>query len=305
MSQAATGYGTGSVRQKDKHQNYFSIIKPGITFLVVLTTFPSVLINSVQVDIALLIGTCLGTGLLAASAAIFNQIVDAEIDLEMNRTRHRVLPKGELSRTAAFGLGTASGIGGGALLLTTAHPLAFFIALAGHVFYIFVYTLYLKKRTPQNIVIGGISGAVGPLIGAAAVNGTIDLTSWMLFLLIFLWTPPHFWALALKYKDDYAAANIPMYPVVYGNNKTRAAILYYTLTLLIPVAVIIAFGNLGWIFAVVAIGATAKFIQGAWTLHRQGDRGKALDLFSYSCIYALLMFCGVIVDWLVRSTILS
>ena len=178
--------------------NYLSLIKPGITFLVVMTTLPSILLNTSSPSIAMILGVCLGTGLMAASAAIFNQIIDTRIDLEMQRTQHRLIPKGQVSQKTAIILGLLLGFLGSAALLSTGHPLSFAIALSGHVFYIFGYTLFLKKRTPQNIVIGGVSGAVGPLIGSAAVAGTIDFSSWMLFILIILWTPPHFWALSIK-----------------------------------------------------------------------------------------------------------
>ena len=159
--------------------------------------------------------------------------------------------------------------------------------------------MLLKKRTPQNIVIGGGAGAVGPLIGAAAATGSLTVSAWLLFWLIFLWTPPHFWALALKYQKDYASAGIPMYPVIYGDHKTRWAIFMYTLTL-IPIALFLSFSEgVGVASVVVTWALTLKFAWDAWKLYSSGSNKRAMPLFHYSCIYTFAIFLAIAIERLV------
>ena len=201
----------------------YAMTKPTICLLVVVTVVPSVFMAAESTpNLVLLFFACFGAGLCSASAAVFNQLVEADVDEHMNRTKARALPSGQITKANAMLFGLALGFLGFSCLYFFTKPLAAWVALAGHIFYVLIYTVILKPRTVQNIVIGGAAGAVGPLIGWASVSNTLAWPSWALFLLIFLWTPPHFWALAIRYKEDYAKASIPMYPVVFGEKNKQA-----------------------------------------------------------------------------------
>ena len=215
-------------------RDFYGLTKPTITLLVVITVFPSLLLASESglPGLGVSLAALLGAGLCSASAAAMNQILERHVDQKMARTKVRSLACGRVSQRVAWTYALLLLLVGQTILWTWTTPLASLTALAGQLFYVFIYTLWLKPRTAQNIVIGGAAGAVGPLIGWAAITNTLPLAAWLQFLLIFFWTPPHFWALALKYKSDYAAARIPMYPVVYGDHSTRRAMLLYSLTLL-------------------------------------------------------------------------
>ena len=275
---------------------YLSMMKPTISALVLFTTIPGILLSDRQPSLIMFLATCLGTLLAAGSAGIFNHLVDAKIDQLMIRTKLRPLPAGTVSRKIAIFIGSIGAVTGFITLYIFASPLAAWIALSANAFYVLGYSLYLKPRTPQNIVIGGAAGAVGPLIGLAAVQQTIDLTGFLLFLIIFLWTPPHFWALALKYKKDYAKANIPMFPVVYGDNKTRLWILIYSLTLLPVVSTVYVLNPSLIAFSITSIPATCYFIWLAFELYREKSNSKAMSLFYYSCIYLFIVFTGMTID---------
>jgi protoheme IX farnesyltransferase len=174
--------------------------------------------------------------------------------------------------------------------------MAAYVGLAGHIFYVVIYTLILKQRTPQNIVIGGAAGGVGPLIGWAAVTGSLSWEAWVMFGIIFLWTPPHFWALALKYKDDYAQANIPMYPVVYGDDKTRKAMMFYAVLLIPCVFSLYYYGGAGVWFLITAMPLTLKFAYDTAKLYFSKSNDKAMSLFHFSCVYTLLIFTFLAVE---------
>nr|MBP9706406.1 heme o synthase [Oligoflexales bacterium] len=223
---------------------YYQLTKPTIVLLVVVTTIPTLFLPSnATITSLLVVATLLGTYFAAASASIFNHLVESDLDRLMARTRLRPVASGRVSKPVAFILASAMALASFGVLAIFVNNLSASIALGGIFFYVVIYTLILKPRTPQNIVIGGAAGAVGPLIGWAAVTGTLEWPAWVLFALIFFWTPPHFWALALKYKKDYEAAGIPMYPVVYGDEKTRRAIFLYSL-LLLPLVLSLYFGGI-------------------------------------------------------------
>ncbi|MBC61270.1 MAG: protoheme IX farnesyltransferase [Zetaproteobacteria bacterium] len=278
----------------------FILTKPTITLLVVVTTLPSLLLASKQMPSLFMITmTLLGTALASGSAAVFNQLIESKIDCEMERTKKRSLPSGRLSNYQAAIFAVIMGLAAFLILYFLAKPLAAFIAFAGHVYYVFFYTMFLKKKTPQNIVIGGAAGAVGPLIGWAAVTGTLDWPAWILFLMIVLWTPPHFWALALKYKEDYAKVGIPMYPVIYGDKKTHKQMFLYTLSLVPTIVVLYIGGVVGVSYLFCAGAFTIKFIWDAYKLLLTGDNKLAMPLFHYSCTYAFILFLGLVFDkWL-------
>ena len=283
---------------RDKFFDYFTLTKPTITLLVAVTVVPSLLLASPNSLPSLM--TCLiaivGASLASASAAVFNQIVEVDIDVQMNRTKSRSLASKRINHEVAIIFASLLGLTGFALLFVYCGIVATASALAGHLFYIFIYTLYLKKKTDQNIVIGGAAGAVGPLIGWAAITGTLEWPAWVLFFIIFLWTPPHFWALALKYKKDYAEAGIPMYPVIHGDHKTRKVIFLYTLTLLPCTLSLYFFHHAGLCYLVLSSLFTLKFIFDAYRLYKSRSNDRALPFFHYSCLYIFGIFGSLTLD---------
>jgi protoheme IX farnesyltransferase len=282
--------------------DYLSLTKPTITLLVVVTVIPSLFMatGGSLPPLWLALATILGTACMSGSAAVCNQFAETSLDKAMERTQKRSLADNRIGKVPALVFAGVLAIVGASLLGYFANLLTVLCAFAGHVFYVLVYTLYLKPRTAQNIVIGGAAGAVGPLIGWAAVTGHLAWEAWVLALVIFLWTPPHFWALALKYKDDYARAGIPMYPVVYGDHKTRWLMFFYTLALIPCVGVLYGFKVSGLFFLVTAGGMTLKFVWDALTLARSNANDLAMPFFYYSCFYTLGFFIILTVDYLLN-----
>lgn len=281
-------------------QSYYQLMKPTISMLVVVTVVPTLFmaesrLPSFSVALAALVGTYLAAG----SAAIFNHLVDSDIDGYMKRTRSRPIPSGKVSGSRAASFATVLGIVSFMILFHWTTPLAAWIALAANAFYVVIYTMFLKRRTVQNIVIGGAAGAVGPLIGWAAVNGTLEWPAWVLFAVIFLWTPPHFWALAIKYKDDYTKAKIPMLPSVKGVAVTRKQIFLYTLTLIPTVASLSFFGKAGWFYGISASALTLYFVWLAFKLLQTEENQRAMPLFYYSCFYLFGIFGVLTIDRLI------
>ena len=278
-------------------QRYWQMTKPTIGLLVVVTVLPTLVMALGTVPApAIALAAVIGTFLASASAAVFNHVVDCDIDSVMTRTRSRPLPAGRVPKSSAIIFGTVLGLVSFGLLYWLTNPLAAWIAVGANAFYVVGYTMFLKRRTVQNIVIGGAAGAVGPLIGWAAATGTIGWPAWALFLVIFLWTPPHFWSLAIKYKDDYTRAGIPMLPSVQGEAVTRRMILAYTLTLVPAILSLTIFGAAGWVFAGAAGAATAYFLYLAWRLYRSNDSKLAMPVFHYSCLYLFAVFGALALD---------
>jgi protoheme IX farnesyltransferase len=283
-------------------EDFLSLTKPTITLLVVITAIPSLLLASAGMPNPLLsICTLVGLTLTSASAAAFNHLLEADVDIHMARTKQRSIAAGRVSKNQGIAFASILGCTGLVLLYFGTQPLAAALALGGHLFYSLVYTKFLKSRTPQNIVIGGVAGAMGPLIGWAAVTNTLEWPAWMLFAIITLWTPPHFWALALKYKLDYARAGIPMYPVIYGDEKTRKAMMLYTFTLFPPILALFLFEKASWFFLVTSLLATGKFCWDAVEVYRAHNNEKAMRLFHYSCLYIFWIFIALVIDWCVAT----
>jgi heme o synthase len=277
---------------------YISLTKPTITALVVMTCLPGLLLATHIPNVVLTMATLIGTALVSGSSAVFNQILDSDIDRVMTRTSKRPIPLGTVSNSHAITFAIVIGLLGLTLLYVYAHPLAAFIALAAHLFYGFFYTVYLKPRTDQNIVIGGAAGAVGPLIGFAAITGEIGIGAVLLFLLIFLWTPPHFWALAIKYRDEYAKANIPMLPVTAGLAVTKTQMLWYCLSL-VPVVFYFSFlASSLWASGINSF-LTLMFVYKAWVFKQQPDETGSMSLFIFSCFYLLIVFLVISLDRLI------
>lgn len=278
-------------------QSYYQMTKPTISMLVVVTVVPALFmagtkLPTLTVAFAALIGTFLASG----SAAIFNHLVDSDIDAYMKRTRGRPIPAGKVSSAKAATFGTVMGLLSFVVLYSLTTPLAAWLAVAANAFYVLFYTMYLKRRTVQNIVIGGAAGCVGPLIGWAAVTGTLEWPAWVLFGIIFLWTPPHFWSLAIKYKDDYAKAKIPMLPSVKGLETTRRQIFFYTV-LLVPCAIALSvFKAAGIFYGVSATALTLYFVWLAFKLLTTRENQRAMPLFYYSCFYLFGIFGALTID---------
>jgi protoheme IX farnesyltransferase len=283
-------------------RSYVPLTKPTISLLVVVTVVPALLLATQGLPhLVPALAALAGTYLASASASVFNHILDSDVDVRMARTRSRPVASGAVSQNAALLFGSVLGLASLVLLYTLATPLAAGVAFVANAFYVLVYTLCLKRYTSQNIVIGGAAGSVGPLIGWAAVTGDIGWPAWALFAIIFLWTPPHFWALALKYKKDYASAGIPMLPVVKGDEATRRQIFGYTLTLFPPILAIYYYGAANVTYLVTALAATAWFTFKAWQLLVSKDNLKAMPVFHYSCLYLFIVFGGLTVDRLMAG----
>jgi protoheme IX farnesyltransferase len=300
-SSVATCSQTSTELVRATWRDYFNLTKPTITLLVVVTVLPGILLASSGSlpKMTLIISSLLGTWLASSSAAVFNHLVDADIDRNMLRTKRRPVASGRVHNLNAMIFGVTLGVASFLVLSIGASLLAAGLAVIANAFYVLFYTMYLKRRTVQNIVIGGAAGAVGPLIGWASVEPTIGWPAIILFLIIFLWTPPHFWALAIKYKDDYAAAGIPMMPVVKGDQETRRQILLYTLSLLPVVASLTVLGDAGWVYLVGAMAFTIYFAWMAWKLFKTADNKLAMPLFHYSCLYLFGVFGALIIDRLI------
>jgi protoheme IX farnesyltransferase len=240
--------------------------------------------------------TCLGGYLSAGGAGAVNHYFDRDIDAQMKRTASRPIPSGRVAPRAAliYGLGLAAL--SFALMTLTLNLLAASLALAGFVGYVGVYTMWLKRRTPQNIVIGGAAGAIPPLVGWAAVQGRLAWTAVYLFAIVFYWTPPHFWALSLLMKDEYTKVSVPMMPVVRGEHETRRQILLYTLLLYAISQLPFCAGEFGGMYLVASMVLGLAFIGGAVLLYRRADRRTALRLYLFSLCYLALLFGAMVAD---------
>jgi protoheme IX farnesyltransferase len=278
-------------------REYFELTKPRVVALIVFTAVVGMFLST---PLGLpwqpfLLGT-LGIALAAASAAAFNHVLDQRIDAKMARTRARPLPTGMLSAAQAvvfaFALGLASMLVL-ALGVNTLTAILTFISLIG---YSVIYTVYLKHATPQNIVIGGAAGAAPPVLGWAAIRGEVHADALLLFIIIFVWTPPHFWALALYREKEYAKAGIPMLPVTHGSAFTRRHILFYTLMLAAASIMPFATGMSGWLYLVGAAVLSAGFLRLAWQLYRRYSDELARKTFKYSIQYLSLLFALLLLD---------
>jgi heme o synthase len=280
-------------------QSYYQLTKPRIILLLLFTTAGSLwMAADGQLDPQLAVITLLSGAMAAGSANTINCFYDRDIDQIMERTRSRPIPSGRVSPRDALIFASLLAIGSFALLATFANLLSAGLAMLGIFFYVVVYTHWLKRHSTQNIVIGGAAGAIPPLVGWAAVTGELGWAAWVFFGLIFLWTPPHFWALAMMIREDYASVNVPMLPVIEGNAKTAAQILIYTL-LLVPASLLLVYplGEMGAIYTVSAIGLGLWFIHQAWKLWQMpDDLPQAKSVFKYSIFYMLLLCVAMAID---------
>jgi heme o synthase len=272
-----------------------SLTKPKVQSLLLLTTVTTMYVAG-DPSIGLVLVTVVGGYLAAGGAGAVNHYYDRDIDARMARTADRPVPAGRIAPAAALWFGIALAALSFLLLATVVNLLSAVLALSGFLGYTLVYTLWLKRRTVQNIVIGGAAGAVPPLVGWAAVTGEITGTSIYLFAIIFFWTPPHFWALSLLMKDEYAAVGVPMMPVVRGERETRRQILLYSVLLYGVTQLPFCAGGFGGIYLACSIVLGALFMAGAVVLYRRADRRSALHLYLYSLAYLAALFAAMVVD---------
>jgi len=275
--------------------DYVTLTKPRVQLLLLLTTITTMYVAG-DPSVALVAVTVVGGFLSAGGAGAFNHWYDRDIDAAMGRTASRPIPAGRISPRAAliyaFALQAASFL----LLSLAVNVLAACLALAGFAWYTLVYTVWLKRRSPQNIVIGGAAGAVPPLVGWAAVTGSVAPAALYLFAIVFYWTPPHFWALSLLMKKEYERVGVPMMPVVHGEKETRRQIVLYTLLLTALTLLPVAFGFFGAIYGVVAALLGAAFIVLALRLQRRADRASALRSYLFSLGYLAVLFAAMVID---------
>ena len=276
-------------------RDYLTLTKPKVQSLLLFTTVTTMYVAG-DPSIKLVFLTCLGGALSAGGAGAINHVVDRDIDRTMARTAERPVASGRISPAAGLAFGVLLGCASFALLALAVNPLAAVLSLSGLLGYVCVYTLWLKRTTPQNIVIGGAAGAVPPLVAWAAVTGGLDGTALYLFATVFFWTPPHFWALSLLMKDEYAKAGIPMLPVVRGEAETRRQILLYTILLYAVTQLPFCAGGFGIPYLVASMTLGAGFIYCAISLLRTADRRWALRTYLYSLAYLAVLFFAMAVD---------
>jgi protoheme IX farnesyltransferase len=276
---------------------YFRLTKPRIIVLLLITTVPAMMLAERGLPpIGLILATLVGGSIAAGSANAINCYLDRDIDEVMRRTRSRPLPAHQIEPTNALAFGYMLGIVSFFFLSITVNVLAASLALSAIAFYVFVYTMWLKRSSVQNIVIGGAAGAVPALVGWAAVTGAVAPPAWILFAIVFVWTPPHFWALAMRYSGDYAAAGIPMMPVVRGNEETRKQILLYSLVLFGTSLLLVPVASMGAIYTAAAVVLGGWFVWRALQLWRRTSPAESMRLFKFSILYLGLLFAAVAAD---------
>jgi len=282
-------------------RSYVALTKPRIIELLLVTTLPTMLVARRGVpSVGLMVATLVGGSLAAGGANAMNMVLDRDIDRVMHRTRHRPLVTGEVTPRAAAVLGAALEVVAFVELWAAVNLLSAVLAVAATAFYVVVYTLWLKRTSSQNIVIGGAAGAVPVLVGWAAVTDQLSWAPVVLFVVIVIWTPPHFWALAIRYRDDYEAAHVPMLPVVATFRRTAGRILTYTV-LLVAVSVLFApVGHMGALYLVSALVLGGLFVMFALRLRREESTRAAMALFRYSITYLTLLFVAMAGDVLLR-----
>ena len=279
-------------------RDYYELTKPRVVMLIVFTAVVGMFlaVPGWPGASAMLFGT-IGIGMAASSAAVFNHVLDARIDIHMLRTRGRPLPEGRVSESHALAFASAICVLSMIVLWFLVNPLTAVLTFGSLIGYAVIYTVFLKRATPQNIVIGGAAGAAPPLLGWAAVTGEITSSALLLFLIIFVWTPPHFWALAIARKDDYAKVGIPMLPVTHGEQYTRLHILLYTILLVVITIFPYLTGMSGLIYLATAVALGAVFLNYAVRMLRERDDVELpMRTFRFSITYLAALFAALLVD---------
>lgn len=283
--------------------NFLALCKPRVTMLIVFTAIIGMFLATPNmVPLNILLAATIGIGMASGAAAAFNCLVEQAIDAKMARTRGRPLPTGQVTSSQTFIFATIMASIGLAILYFYVNPLTMWLTLATFVGYAVIYTVFLKPATPLNIVIGGLSGAMPPALGWAAVTGTVSAEAWILVLIIFAWTPPHFWALALYRREEYVKSGLPMLPVTHGEEYTRLQILLYTIILVAVTLMPFAMRMSGFIYLGSALLLNAFFMAYAIGLYRKYSDALARSMFKFSILYLTLLFAALLVDhyWLFR-----
>ncbi len=288
--------GTSEPQHRFRIQDYGVLLKPRVMSLVVFTAACGLILapGSIALETALIAVICIAAG--AGASGAINMWYDQDIDRVMTRTMNRPIPAGRLHPKEALVFGTLLSIGSVGVMTYWVNAAAAVLLAVTILYYVFIYTMWLKRRTPQNIVIGGASGAFPPMIGWTAVTGDIGLGSIALFSIIFFWTPPHSWALALFRRGDYAAADVPMMPVVAGETSTKRQMLVYTLLLIPATLAPVALGVSGAFYGVVAAGLGIEFWRRLWRVWKSDDVMTARPFFLFSILYLFLIFAALLVD---------
>lgn len=277
--------------------SFFAMCKPRVSALIVFTAMIGMFLASPGLPpLDILLAATLGIAMSSGAAAAFNCMIEQKIDAKMARTRARPLPTGQVSTLETLVFATLLAIAGLALLYVAVNPLTMWLTFATFLGYAVIYTIFLKPATPLNIVIGGASGAMPPILGWAAVTGAVSPESLILFLIIFAWTPPHFWALALYRRDDYAKVGIPMLPVTHGEEFTRQHILLYTIILFAVALMPYGHGMSGLIYLFSALILNSIFMAYAIALYRKYSDALAMKTFRFSITYLMLMFAALLID---------
>jgi len=279
-------------------RSYYHLCKPNVVFMMLITSLIGSLLatNGSNFNPLLILISLIGIGLCAASAAAINQVVDQKVDANMSRTSERPIPQGEISSSKAISFAIVIGLIGYAILYRYVNALTAYLTIASLIGYAIIYTVFLKRATPQNIVIGGLAGAAPPLLGWSSITGSIDPNALLLVLIIFAWTPPHFWALAIHRKDEYAKENIPMLPVTHGILFTKLQIILYTIIMLLvslfPYFVMMS----GAFYLVSALVLGLIFLWYAFSLYVDDSNSLAMPTFQYSIYYIFLIFLALLID---------
>lgn len=286
-------------------RDYLELCKPNVVALMILTSVIGMLLSTEEAVpwLVLILGN-LGIALCAGSAAAVNHIVDRHVDDKMARTLNRPLAQGRLTPKQAVIFSLATGASGMAILLIFTNVLTAWLTLASLVGYAFIYTMFLKRATPQNIVIGGLAGAAPPLLGWTAVTGEVHYNALLLVLIIFAWTPPHFWALAVHRKEEYAKAKIPMLPVTHGETYTKINILLYTLLLIVVTTMPYLTGMFGWLYLMGSLILGIGFLYWAIVMLRSKGGNSGMKTFQYSIIYLMVLFAIMLVDHYLVDTVM-
>ncbi len=278
-------------------RDYYELTKPRVVILIVFTAVVGMMlaVPGWPGIIPLLFGT-LGIGLAASSAAVVNHVLDSRIDIQMSRTHNRPLPQGKLSQAHALTFAVVLCVLSMAMLWLLVNPLTAVLTFASLIGYAIIYTVYLKHATPQNIVIGGAAGAAPPVLGWTAVTGEIHSDALLLFLIVFIWTPPHFWALAIARREDYEKVGVPMLPVTHGNEFTRQYILLYTILLVLITIFPYLSGLSGLIYLVAALVLGGRFLVYAVRLKKDDGLDLPMQVFRFSINYLMILFLALLID---------
>lgn len=287
--------------RRQRLKDFFALSKPLIVGLLLITTYGGLVAGGKQFpSFSLTLWTLLGGALAAGGSSALNQYIDRELDKNMQRTAKRPLADGRLTDAEGLAFGLGLSLASYYILASFVNALAALLSLAGIVYYVILYSIWLKKATVQNIVIGGGAGAIPPMVGYAAATGQLDWTAWLLFLIIFMWTPPHFWALAIVRMKDYERAGVPMMPVVRGEMETRRQILMYTVALVVVTLLLPLFNLAGTIYLVSALALGGALLYAAWEVWKGGGNKAAWRMYKWSSSYLVFIFAAIMVDAVVR-----